>query len=173
MLRPGLVVGDGGAPFHSGLGLFNRDNHCIGWNAGKNPLPFVLVDDVADAIVRACHSPLALGKTYNVVGDVRLSAREYVAELSRALQRRIHFLPQPLWKSQAIEILKWGVKVGVQRRKVPFPSLRDLRSRGLVARFDTSGIKADLGWTPTSERSVFVREGVEVYRRRSAPAEHA
>ena len=53
ILRPGLVVGEGGMPFHSGLGFFNNEQHCIGWNAGRNPLPFVLVEDVADAIVRA------------------------------------------------------------------------------------------------------------------------
>ena len=54
ILRPGVVVGEGSSPFHSGLGLFNNEQHCIGWNAGRNPLPFVLAEDVADAILRAC-----------------------------------------------------------------------------------------------------------------------
>ena len=34
VLRPGVVVGEGGLPFHSGVGLYNNDQHCIGWNAG-------------------------------------------------------------------------------------------------------------------------------------------
>ena len=35
----------GGGP----LGTFNNEQHCVGWNKGDNPLPLVLVDDVADA----------------------------------------------------------------------------------------------------------------------------
>jgi predicted dehydrogenase/NAD(P)-dependent dehydrogenase (short-subunit alcohol dehydrogenase family) len=43
ILRPGVVIGDGGIATHGALGLFNNEQHCIGWNAGRNPLPFVLV----------------------------------------------------------------------------------------------------------------------------------
>ncbi|MER2514025.1 MAG: Gfo/Idh/MocA family oxidoreductase, partial [Nitrosomonas ureae] len=42
ILRPGIVIGEGGTAFHSGIGFYNRDAHCLGWNAGTNPLPFVL-----------------------------------------------------------------------------------------------------------------------------------
>ena len=30
ILRPGVVIGAGGAPFHSGIGFFNHENHCMG-----------------------------------------------------------------------------------------------------------------------------------------------
>ena len=39
LVKAGVVVGEGGPPLHSGLGLFNNDQHCIGWNDGRNPLP--------------------------------------------------------------------------------------------------------------------------------------
>ena len=94
ILRPGLVVGEGGIPFHSGLGFFNNEQHCIGWNAGRNPLPFVLVEDVADAIVRAVRAEGIEGRCYNLVGDVRLSAREYIAALAEAMRRPLKFHPQ-------------------------------------------------------------------------------
>ena len=83
VLRPGLVVGEGGLPFHSGLGVFNNEQHCIGWNAGRNPLPFVLVEDVAEAILRAGTRRRIDGRCYNLVGDVRPSAREYIADAGR------------------------------------------------------------------------------------------
>ena len=50
--------------------------------AGNNPLPFILVEDVADAIALALKAPDVAGRCYNLVGDVRLTAREYLAELA-------------------------------------------------------------------------------------------
>ncbi len=50
--RPGVVLGEGTPLQHSGLGLWVRDNHCVGWGQGDHPLPVVGVDDVADALVR-------------------------------------------------------------------------------------------------------------------------
>ena len=78
------MVGEGSSPFHSGLGMFNNEQHCIGWNAGRNPLPFVLVEDVADAILRAARAGGIEGRCYNLVGDVRLDARDYIAALAEA-----------------------------------------------------------------------------------------
>ena len=91
-LRPALVVGEGGDAFHGGLGFFNNEQHCIGWNTGNNPLPFILVEDVADAIALALKAPDVAGRCYNLVGDVRLTAREYLAELALALGRPLRFI---------------------------------------------------------------------------------
>jgi hypothetical protein len=41
-------------------------------------------------------------------------------------------------------------------RKAPYPSLYDLRSRGLSAQFDCTDAKRDLGWAPESDRERFV-----------------
>ena len=162
ILRPGLVVGDGGTPFHGGLGFFNNDQHCIGWNRGTNPLPFVLAGDVAQAIWLACHAPDVTGRAYNIVGDVRLSARAYISELSRAMSRPLRFHPQRptfLWME---EMAKWGVK-RMTGRPVQRPSLRDLLSRGLVAEFDCQDAKHDLGWVPVSDRQVFVERAIQIF----------
>lgn len=166
ILRPAVVIGDGGLPFHSGIGLFNQDIYCLGWNKGDNELPLVLVEDVADAIVRTALTDKDLdGKAYNLVGDVRLTAQEYIAELGKALGRKLHYAPQPLFKSQTIEIGKWLVKRFLQHRQDNFPSFRDLKSRGLVAKFDCSDIKQDLGWTPESNRERFITKGISIYRK--------
>src|SRR5205085_6191004 len=37
ILRPGVVVGEGGIANHGALGIFNNEQHCIGWNSGHNP----------------------------------------------------------------------------------------------------------------------------------------
>jgi predicted dehydrogenase/nucleoside-diphosphate-sugar epimerase len=154
ILRPGLVVGEGTSPFHSGLGFFNNDQHCIGWNEGRNPLPFVLVDDVAQAILAACKSPGAPGQSYNLVGDVQPSARDYVTALGLALHRPLKFHPKNPRMLYADELGKWAIKT-IGGRKAPPPSLRDLLSRGLKARFDCSDVKRDLDWMPVADAQVF------------------
>jgi predicted dehydrogenase/nucleoside-diphosphate-sugar epimerase len=164
ILRPGLVVGEGSSPFHSGVGMFNNEQHCIGWNAGRNPLPFVLVEDVADAILLAARAGGFDGHCYNLVGDVRMSARDYIAALAAAMQRPLKFHPQLVELLLAQEYGKYLIKRVTGRRAAP-PSKRDLLSRGLTATFDCGDAKRDLGWSPAAdpirfrERAILVHAG--------------
>lgn len=163
LLRPGLVVGRGTSPFHGGLGFFNNDQYCVGWNAGNNPLPWVLGDDCADAIVAALTAPQAVGKAYNLVGDVRPSARQYVQDLAGVLGRPLHFVPKSPTALWLTEMGKWAIKrVAGQNVKRPFK--RDLMSRGLLATFDCTDTKQDLGWTPVAEAAEFHRRALVVHQ---------
>lgn len=162
LLRPGLVVGEGSSPFHSGLGLFNNEQHCVGWNAGRNPLPFVLVQDVAQAILLAMRAPAVEGRCYNLVGDVRPDARSYIAALARATGRPLRFhASQPL-VVLGQEFGKWLIKRAGGRTPAP-PSLRDLMSRGLSAAFDCEDVKRDLGWRPVADQAEFLRRAIEAH----------
>ena len=160
ILRPGLVVGRGTSPFHSGVGFFNNNQHCIGWNDGRNPLPFVLVEDVAQAIAQACLLQQVRGRSYNLVGDVRPSAREYLLELGKVLHRPLKFHGKSVHGLYLNELAKWSVKrVGGRRAKVP--SLHDLLSRGLTAEFDCRDAKADLEWVPVADVAKFYAKAFE------------
>jgi predicted dehydrogenase/nucleoside-diphosphate-sugar epimerase len=163
-LRPGLVVGEGTSPFHSGLGFYNNDQHCIGWNAGRNPLPFVLVDDVAAAIVAALDAPGIEGRAFNLVGDVRPSARAYIALLAAALERPLRFHPKRPTSLWAVELGKWAVK-RLGGRAAPLPSRRDILSRGLTATFDCSDAKQALSWRPVADHASFVARAITVHAR--------
>jgi predicted dehydrogenase/nucleoside-diphosphate-sugar epimerase len=162
ILRPGVVIGDGGTPFHSGIGFYNRETHCLGWNLGRNPLPLVLAEEVADAIIHAMSAPEIDGRCYNIVSDVRLTAREYIAELARVTGRPLHYHPQSVFKLYAIESAKALVK-RLTGRGGAWPSLRDLKSRGLVATFDCSDAMRDLGWQPERDRAAFLRQGFALH----------
>ena len=162
ILRPGVVVGEGGPPFHSGVGLFNNDQHCIGWNAGRNPLPFVLASDVAGAILAAAGAEGIEGRCYNLAGDVRPSAREYLAALARVLGRPLQFHPQTPERLWLVDVGKWAVKRAGGRR-TPMPSLRDLRSRGMEATLDCSDAKRDLGWAPVADPAAFEAAAIAVH----------
>jgi predicted dehydrogenase/nucleoside-diphosphate-sugar epimerase len=164
ILRPGLVVGEGTSPFHSGLGFYNNEQHCMGWNAGRNPLPFVLVEDVAQAILAAAMTPEIEGKCFNIVGDIRPSAREYTAELARALERPLGFHPHSATNLWLVEIGKWLLK-RLGGRAVPMPSKRDLLSRGLMATFDCRDAKTALGWSPVSDLDVFLERAIRIHKR--------
>ncbi len=163
LLRPGLVVGKGTPALHGGLGYFNNEQHVIGWNGGSNPLPFVLVDDVVDAILRALVAPEAAGKSYNLVGDVRLTAREFVAALAEATGRPLVFHPQSVDWLYASELFKWTLK-RASGKKADSPSKRDLLSRGLRARIDCEDAKRDLGWQPVADVKTFAAAAIEVHR---------
>lgn len=154
ILRPGLVVGEGASPLHPGLGSFERPQHCVAWSRGLNPLPFVLVEDVAEAIVAALDAPGIAGRAFNLVGPIRPCARDYLAELARRGGRPIRFHPRSALERYAVELAKWVVKRASGRR-VPPPRLFDLRSRGLWARFDTSDVERELGWRPTADPETF------------------
>jgi len=156
------VVGEGSAPFHPGLGLYNTEQHCIGWNAGGNPLPFVLVEDVAAAVLGAIRAEGIEGHCYNLVGDVRPNARTYVAALAETLRRPLRYHPQwpTCWWFEALGT--WALR-RVTGRQAPMPSRRDFRSRGMEATFDCSDAKRDLEWRPEADADRFFARAVRVY----------
>jgi nucleoside-diphosphate-sugar epimerase len=161
ILRPGLVIGEGASPFHSGFGFYNNEQHCIGWNRGRNPLPLVLVEDVAEAIWLASQAE-SVGPSYNLAGDVRPSAREFIAMLGEAQQRPLHFHPQHPTLLWLAESGKWLIKRFSGRRSWR-PSLRDILSRGMRAELDCADVKRELGWNPVSVGADFYLRAIAVH----------
>jgi predicted dehydrogenase/nucleoside-diphosphate-sugar epimerase len=158
ILRPGVVLGDGASPFHSGFGFYNNEQHCIGWNRGNNPLPLVLVEDVAEAVWLASQAG-SIARSYNLAGEVRPTAREFIAMLAETQQRPLHLHPQWPMMLWFAELGKWLVKQAAGRRSWP-PSLRDILSRGMRAELDCADAKRDLGWQPVADRAAFYRRAI-------------
>ncbi len=160
IVRPAVVVGPDAPMQHSGLGLWVRDNHCVGWGLGDTPCPLVLVDDVADALARlAAHAGRELdGKTLNLSSRVPLTAADVVAAYREKTGRDLHFHPRALWFSQAMEIGKWVVKKVGGRKDAAFPSYRDLKSRQLAPALACERARNVLGWKPVEERDKFLAE---------------
>jgi nucleoside-diphosphate-sugar epimerase/predicted dehydrogenase len=165
IVRPGVVLGEGTPLQHSGLGLWVRDNHCVGWGLGEHPLPVVDVDDVADALVRLAMYPGhdLDGRALNLCSRAPLSAREIVEQMRRATGRDLHFHPRPLWLSQTMEIGKWLVKKAGRRPGVTFPSYRDLKTRSLAVPFSSRLAREALGWRPVEDREEFLARTVRIH----------
>lgn len=155
ILRPAIVVGHDGIFEHSGTGLWVRDNHCVGWGVGKHELPFVLASDCAQAFVAALDAEAAVGKTYNLAGDVRLSARDYVEAMATRTGRDYHFHPMPLWWMWTQEFGKYMVKVFARKQR-EWPAYRDFASRSFTTELDCEDAKRDLNFQPESDRGRFL-----------------
>jgi predicted dehydrogenase/nucleoside-diphosphate-sugar epimerase len=161
IFRPGVVVGVGGPLEHSGVGFWASGTDCVSWGCGiHRSLPFVLADDVASALVSALGKENLAGKSLNLVGDVRLSAAEYI-DLLRAEGRRDFSLHrQSLVKSFVIDVVKWAVKAAARKPGNAFPSWRDLKTRSLAAPFDCTLAKDLLDWRPVADRAEFIERGI-------------
>ena len=151
--RPGVVLGQGTPLQHSGFGLWVRDNHCVAWGRGQHALPIVLVDDVAEALVRAAvHEGTQLdGRAMNLASRAPLTAAGLVAEMAETTGRRFVFHPRALWLSQAMEIGKWIVKRIGGRKDAPYPSYHDIDARALAPAFACETAREVLDWQPVEQ----------------------
>lgn len=167
ILRPGLVVGDGAPLFPASIGQLVNGRHCLGWNRGATPLPFVLAEDVAAACVSAAHAPDVNGRCFNLVGDVRLSAREYVEELAKTLRRPLVFHPRSTKRIYAEQVRNWLLDREEETAAMR-PSLAILRSRAMRATLECADAKRVLGWTPVGDRQTFITKAIHVHRQNGA-----
>jgi predicted dehydrogenase/nucleoside-diphosphate-sugar epimerase len=161
IVRPGIVIGRGGSPFHWGVGMWWHDAVCQIWGDGNNKLPLVLVDDVARGLISAMETPGIEGRSFNLVGDPCLSALEYLDELDRAGGMRVQRHATPIFKFYRADMIKWIVKVAVRHPERHMPAFRDWESRTQKAVFDCTAAKTALSWQPVSDRSELVRLGIE------------
>ncbi|WP_420236793.1 NAD-dependent epimerase/dehydratase family protein [Telmatobacter bradus] len=160
IVRPGIVIGRGGSPFHWGVGMWWSDAVCQIWGEGRNKLPLVLVEDVARGLIAALDAPGIEGRSFNLVADPCLTAQEYLDELDRAGQMRIDRRPTFIASFYRKDIVKWMVKLAVRFPERRMPSYRDWESRTQKAHFDCSAAKQQLGWQPVSSREELVRKGI-------------
>ncbi len=165
IVRPGIVIGRGSSPFHWGVGMFTHQAVAHLWGDGNNPLPLVLVQDVASALVAIKDAPRIEGESFNLIGDPLLTAREYVAELERYAGLKLQVRPTPMLKYYLSDLAKYAVKVVVRHPGRYRPSLRDWQGRTQLALFDCSKTKQRLGWQPISDRQTLIELGIQ------APAE--
>jgi len=147
---------------HSGIGLWVRDNHCVGWGRGDTPVPLVDVEDVAEALVRAAlhEGDELVGRSWNLASRQRLSAAAIVEHMATLTGRALAFHPRSLALSQTLEIGKWIVKKAGGRRDAAFPSYRDLKSRSLAPTLSCRTARELFGWRPCDDGETLVRRFV-------------
>ncbi len=160
IVRPGVVVGPGSRVLHGALGDIVSDIHVFGYGSGTSPLPFVLVQDVASALFHAMITPEIEGLSFNLAGDVRPTARQYLEFIARHSLRNFQFHPRAVWRIQLREILLYAAKRCIRGRSAECASLRDPASLSMSAPIDCSLAKKLLGWQPVSDPDEFYKQAV-------------
>lgn len=146
---------------HSAVGTWPNPSHVVGWGLGTHPMPLVLVQDCADALARLVEVERLESRSFNLVGDVRLTPREYTSALAAATGRRVHFHASPLLLTYAADLVKWLIKLATRRPGTVFPNWRDLATRSQRAQFDTTKTKRALRWEPETNARAFVKRGIQ------------
>lgn len=161
ILRPGVVIGRGGSPFHWGVGMWWHDAICQTWGQGETKLPLVLVEDVASGLIAAMEKPGIEGRSFNLVGDPCLTAQEYLDELNHSGGFQIQRFPTSIFNFYFIDLMKWAAKTALRFPDNRMPRYRDWESRTLHAPFDCTAAKTVLGWKPIADRDEVVRRGIQ------------
>ncbi|MFO0887969.1 MAG: NAD-dependent epimerase/dehydratase family protein [Isosphaeraceae bacterium] len=162
VFRPGIVLGRGGSPFHWGIGMWSWNAVCQVWGRGDHPLPFVLVEDVAGALVTALDAPGIEGEAFNLVADTRISALEYLEILESHAGVSFQKLPTPPWRFYVGDLGKWVIKRLVRHPDRRRPSYRDWETRTQRAYYDCTKARSVLGWNPITDREEFIRRAIEI-----------
>ncbi|MGH1412292.1 MAG: NAD-dependent epimerase/dehydratase family protein [Pelagimonas sp.] len=159
--RPGIVVGAGGPLQHWGIGRWHGAGAVRIWGHGRNILPFVLNEDIADGLVRMIDAPVE-GESFNLIGEPMLTARDYFDAIHEALGARIRVSPGNLTAFFASDAVKYALKKYALRRKgVIRPSLADWKSRAHFTPFVNAKPKEVLGWRPEANKAAFIEKAIK------------
>jgi nucleoside-diphosphate-sugar epimerase/predicted dehydrogenase len=160
ILRPGIVIGPGSPPAHPGVGHFLSETRVDYWGDGTTPLPLVLVDDVADALVLALDAPNVVGQSLLLTSPPLVTARDYIGAVAKYMGTRIDARARATWKNWVAEMIKESAKNLIRHPNRRWPTLHDSRCQAQSARFDGSMTQVALGWRPVSDRETMLRRGV-------------
>ena len=162
VFRPGIVIGAGGSPFHPGVGAWPSPSVCHPWGDGRHPLPFVLVDDCADAMVRALHLPGIAGESFNLIGGPCLSGNEYLDALERIAGTRITRVRIPTWWRFARSAAKWGLQTLARAPERRMPSYRYIEGLSCRASYKSDLARQRLAWAPAASADLLIEKGIAV-----------
>jgi nucleoside-diphosphate-sugar epimerase len=156
IIRPGVVYGPGNVAIHGRVGIdtFGMFLHL----GGSNRIPFIYVDNCADAIVLAALKPAVDGEIFNAVDDDLPTSRQFLRQYKHNVRRfRSLYVPKMLsyflcflWEKYSL----WS--------KGQLPSAFN-RSRWNAVwrhtRYSNAKLKSLLQWQP----AVSTREGLRRY----------
>jgi len=158
IFRPGIVLGQGGPPRHWGIAAWPYPSVARLYGDGNNPLPIVLVEDVADAMVKAIDVAGIEGESFNLAADPCITANDYLDELERRARIKLRRVATSAPRLYGEAMAKWAIKrlAGQELR----PAYSDWRGRTFASTFDPSKTKERLGWSPESSREVLIKRGI-------------
>jgi nucleoside-diphosphate-sugar epimerase len=147
IVRPGMVIGEGGFPFFPHLGFNLGGKLFLAIGKGAVPLPFTYVGNLVDAIYRAATLEAASGRIYNIVDDARVTARRYLEKFIEVtgIDGRVVNLPY-IVPYTAIGAYELAAAVRLLPKGIT--SRAQLKWKQARVTYATSRAKSELDWRP-------------------------
>jgi nucleoside-diphosphate-sugar epimerase len=163
VFRPGVVIGPGGMLVHGALGDTTSGIAIIGYGSGKHPLPWVLAEDVAQAMFISRNIPGIDGEAFNLAGDFRPTAAEFVEELRLRSKRNFRFYSRSIGMIRLAEFSRWALKAIMRKPGNVLIGARDTQGLQFSSYLDCSRAKQVLGWKPVADREEFYRQAIDIH----------
>ncbi len=114
------------------------------FGSGKNLIQPLFVWDLVSAILYCVEHPATARKEYTLAGPEAITYRQALDAIARLTNRKIHFVPIPLWLCVA------GVKIYERCTQRPRITAEQVRRFGEDKTFDIEDARRDLGFAPRS-----------------------
>ncbi|MDX3899173.1 MAG: NAD(P)-dependent oxidoreductase [Sphingobium sp.] len=160
IFRLGLTIGKGASHAHRGVGHFSSPTVVRLWGAGRHRLPFILVDDAADAMARSLTNPQVAGRTLLLSAPPSLTARDYMKAVAARAHKRVYVWPYAVWLFWAADALKESIKHLLRHPNRRSAHLHDWKCRSHRADYDPTTTMHILDWNPVSDRETLIARGV-------------
>jgi predicted dehydrogenase/nucleoside-diphosphate-sugar epimerase len=160
VVRPAIVIGPGSDPAHIGVANFTSESEVQYWGRGDNRLPLVLVQDVADALVRAGRADNVTGKTFLLTSEPMLTAKEYIHEFGTHAGVNVRAVERSPWRFWLADLVKEVAKNLVRHPNRRWSTLHDWQCRTQLGRYDSSETRRILGWQPVQDRETLIQKGI-------------
>ncbi len=145
VVRPGLVYGPGDLHL---LGFFSSIKK--GWpcivDGGKALIHPIYIDDLTAAFLLCAERPEAIGRSYNIAGERRVTFRELATAIAHTLGKELPRGDIPLWLANLASDI-FAVIPGMRGERAPLTRSRvQFLTNSRV--YDISRAKAELGFAP-------------------------
>lgn len=149
LVRPGNVFGLGGASAWGDrlLDAFAATGGAVFGDAEVNDAGLVYVENLADALFLAGTLPQAVGRTYNVCDENGVTWRRFCDDMAAIAGQA----PPPVISiAEAMAIVRANEDPAhlIEPRDPAMFSMEGLNLVGFANRFDSTRIRAELGWHP-------------------------
>jgi nucleoside-diphosphate-sugar epimerase len=148
VVRPATIFGPRSKDFVAEIAKMLRQRMMLLIDGGRAPGGFTYVDNVAQAMIDAAASPMAVGRAYNICDETGVTWREYTDALADATGYRRPWLSLPFrsaFATGAAMEFPFGVLRVKQR---PLLTRHAVQLLGRSQEFPSARARADFGFAP-------------------------
>lgn len=147
VVYPGWVYGPGDRAFLPGLAAAIASGSMFFWHRGAR-LPYVYIDNLVDACVRAGTAPAAVGRGYIVFDTQELMLEDLCGRIAEAIGAKRPRLHVPYGFAHSTAAILQAVWRVTGRTTTPPLLTVDVKAFGKQWLFSNARVRAELGWTP-------------------------